>query len=157
MSKSSKIIIVLNVHESGVWSGCVKPLQQLIESAYHTNVDSSASLGFAWFQIPAGQGWLAGAPSTASTLIVPSPDDISQENRVKLMGQICEGWMQITGCSVEEIIVNAMSASEVERYLEVSQTRFDPAKATGMKIKMLGSLMFNKLTKGFMTASINRP
>ena len=157
MSDKSKVMVVLNVHEDGVWKSHVKKLQLLIESAYKAHANEFASLKFAWFQIPHKQGWLAGELSTASTLIVPAPDGISQEKREKLMGQICKGWMEITGCSVDEIIVNAMADSEVQRYMQVSQTRFDPKKAKSMKLKMLASLMLNRVGKGFLTASINRP
>ena len=155
MSNENKVMVILNVHENGVWKDGVDKLQKGIESAYHAHSDSSAKLRFVWFQIPPGQGWLAGAPSSASTLLVPSPDDITQERREKLMGQICDDWMQVTGCSVDEIIVNAISQSEGKRYLDVSQTRFDPKRAKRMKLKMLLSLFTNKIRKGYMTTSVN--
>lgn len=157
MAKSKTVNVMCSVHEMGVWQGKTKRLQRGIEDAYRTHANPNAKLRFIWAQVPPGQGWLAGYPSTASTLVVPVPDDIAQETRVEMMSAICADWMEVTGCSVNEIIVNAMAESEVARYFEVAQTRFDPARSTALKLKLAWRLISSKLTKGYLTTSINMP
>ena len=157
MAEQSTVTVMCTVHEGGVWTGKNGELESVIERAYHEHADSGAKFRFVWVQLPPGQGWLAGHPSTASTLLVPVPDGISQNARVSMMSAICKGWMELTSCNVDEIIVNAMSQTEAGRYLNVSQTRFDPARAGKLKLKLAARLIKNKLTKGFMTTSINMP
>lgn len=157
MAEVPTVTVMCTVHEDGVWVGKNAELQAIIERAYREHINGQAKFRLIWAQLPEGQGWLAGHPSTASTLLVPVPDDISQNARVSMMSAICDGWMTLTGCNVDEIIVNAMSESEAKRYLAVSQTRFDPARSTRLKLKLAGRLLKNKLTQGFMTTSINMP
>ncbi len=157
MAKSKTVAVMASVHEDGVWVGKNAELQAVIERAYHRNVQEGVKFRVIWAQLPKGQAWLAGHPSTASMLVVPVPDDIAQEDRVAMLSDICAGWMDATGCKVEEIIVNAFTESAASRYLEVSQSRFDPEKATGLKLKLLGRLLKSKLSQGFMTTSINMP
>lgn len=157
MAETKTVSVMASVHEDGVWVGKTAHLQSVIERAYHRNIQDGVKFRIIWAELPKGQAWLAGYPSTASMLVVPVPDDVEQDNRVAMMTDICDGWMAATGCKVEEIIVNAFTESAAPRYMAVSQTRFDPEKATGLKLKLLGRLLKNKLSKGYMTTTINMP
>lgn len=154
---SNRVLCLVQFHEKGVTNGRKKRLSAGIQKAYNEHVDASAKLKMIWVSLPDGQAWLAGHPSTATTLLTPVPDDISQEDRVALMGAICEDWMDVTKCSVDEIIVNAMSKSEAKRYFEVAQTRFYDKKALALKLKIAFSVLKTRLTKGYLGTSINMP
>lgn len=157
MSKSPTVNVMCLVHENGVWEGKVKRLQSAVLGAYRKHAEPNATLRFVWTEIPSGQGWLAGEPSTATTTLIPVPDDLTQETRVEMMSAICDEWMEITGCSVNEIIVNAMPMTEAARYQQVAFTRFDPEGLKNLKWKMAVRMIWSKITKGYLKTSITMP
>lgn len=56
-----------------------------------------------WIEIPCGEGWTAGAPSTSSVVALFC-QDIEQSQRLKMLNSICDLWTAETGCSINEII-----------------------------------------------------
>lgn len=157
MSKSATVNVMCQVHEKGNWSAHAKKLQACLQSAYATHTRGQDSLRCIWANIPEGQGWLAGHISTASTILLPVPDDITQVERVNMMTQICDDWMEITGCSVDEIIVNAMPKSEAKKYFALAFTRFDPDRGTRFKLRLGLRLLWSKIVKGYFATSTNLP
>ena len=57
--------------------------------------------------IPHGYGFRGGELSTTSLVSGYIPPGCEQETRVELMQQICDMWCELTGCSVDELVVSA--------------------------------------------------
>ena len=57
--------------------------------------------------IPHGYGFRGGAVSTTSLVRGLIPPGCVQEVRVDLMQRICAMWCEVTGCTVEELVVSA--------------------------------------------------
>ena len=57
--------------------------------------------------IPHGYGFRGGEVSTTSMVRGTIPPGCEQETRVHLMQQLCDTWMELTGCSVDELVVSA--------------------------------------------------
>ena len=58
-------------------------------------------------EIPRGFGFRGGEPSTTSLVRGQIPPGCEQELRVEFMQAICDMWMRVTGCSVDELVVSA--------------------------------------------------
>ena len=65
-----------------------------------------------WVVIPKGNGWIGGEPSTSSLVLLTTPD-IEQAARVELLGAIRDLWTEVTGCSVDELMINAPPVSSL--------------------------------------------
>ncbi|GAA6150971.1 hypothetical protein [Pseudoteredinibacter isoporae] len=149
-----KYQVMASVHEGGVWESCFKELQIAIENAYGL-VDSHVSVSVIWQRIPAGQAFLAGGPSTTSTLLLPVPSDIQQKNREQFMHAICQDWMKVTGCSVNEIIANAMNEEMVAKYMQLSRGRLNKRKAKSHFVLMSLAALLKKWFRGYTSFSVN--
>lgn len=57
--------------------------------------------------IPHGYGFRGGELSTTSLVRGLIPPGCVQEVRVDLMRRICDMWCDLTGCTVEELVVSA--------------------------------------------------
>ena len=57
--------------------------------------------------IPHGYGFRGGEISTTSLVRGLIPPGCAQEARVDLMQRICDMWREVTGCTVEELVVSA--------------------------------------------------
>ena len=57
--------------------------------------------------IPHGYGFRGGEISTTSLVRGEIPPGCAQEVRVDLMRRICDMWCEVTGCTVEELVVSA--------------------------------------------------
>ena len=57
--------------------------------------------------IPHGYGFRGGEISTTSLVAGLIPAGCAQEVRVDLMRRICAMWCDVTGCTVEELVVSA--------------------------------------------------
>lgn len=59
-----------------------------------------------WHAIPQGSGYTAAKPSTSSIVSVTAPKPLSQAERIPLLNEICELWMNETGCSINEVVAS---------------------------------------------------
>ena len=57
--------------------------------------------------IPHGYGFRGGEISTTSLVRGLIPPGCAQEVRVDLMRRICDMWCDVTGCTVDELVVSA--------------------------------------------------
>ena len=64
-----------------------------------------------WIRVPAMAGYTAGALSTSSIVTMTAPEALSQERRVSLLQEICDVWMEGTGCSLNEIVATVSDPS----------------------------------------------
>ena len=83
-----------------------KGIENIVEEYLASGVKQS------WVVIPKGNGWKAGEPSTSSLVLLTTPD-IEQAARVDLLGAIRDLWTEVTGCSVDEIMINAPPLSSL--------------------------------------------
>ena len=66
------------------------------------------SVGFS--DIPQGFGFRGGEPSTTSLVRGSIVGGLEQPVRVELMRAICDMWMEVSGCTVDELVVTARDA-----------------------------------------------
>ena len=76
--------------------------------------DRSNNIAVGWVEIGPGNGFTAGAPSTSSLALAVVPDGTEQATRVKLLEAMCTAWMDVTGCSEQEIVATAAKSSMSE-------------------------------------------
>ncbi len=57
--------------------------------------------------IPSGYGFRGGEPSTTSLVRGSIVGGVTQEVREDFMRRICDSWMEISGCTVDELVVSA--------------------------------------------------
>lgn len=129
----------------------------MMRGIYGRQFGRKVKVAFVWMEIPKGQGFVAGHPSTLSSVLAPVPDGISQTDRERFMKAVCDGWRRETSCSVEEIMVSAADASFAERYMVAAQERFDPAKARSLSLKLLGRMLLGWPRKRYLTTTLNMP
>ena len=60
--------------------------------------------------IPSGFGFRGGEPSTTSLVRGSIVGGVTQDVREDLMRRICDRWMAISGCTVDELVVSARDA-----------------------------------------------
>ena len=57
-----------------------------------------------WIRVAPGCGFTAGEPSTSSIVSMTAPTPLEQPEREALLRQLCDLWMEHTGCSLNEIV-----------------------------------------------------
>lgn len=60
---------------------------------------------FNWLVVPVNSGFTAGSPSTCSFVLVLANRLLDSRRRTGLLREICDVWMQETGCGSEEVVV----------------------------------------------------
>ena len=71
-----------------------------------------ADVSVQWIEVPHGFGFRGGVLSTTSAVRGEIPPGCEQETRVKLMQTIQDRWMEITGCTTDELVVSARDRRE---------------------------------------------
>ena len=69
------------------------------------DAESEAPVTFS--DIPSGFGFRGGEPTTTSLVRGSIVGGVTQDVREDLMRQICDMWMAISGCTVNELVVSA--------------------------------------------------
>lgn len=70
--------------------------------------DPEAGVETSWITIREGFGFTAGRPSTSSLVIRSVPVGFPEDRREAFMTRVCDLWIEVTGCSKDEIVVTAM-------------------------------------------------
>lgn len=157
MSRKQRFLVVCSAHEGGDALAQAKALGAEVETIYQRHFGPRTSVTCIWLELPKGQAFIAGHPSTATTVLAPVPDDIEQEQRETFMRDICSIIQERTGCDVNESIVTAINVSEAKRYAAMSRRRFDPRRAKGLMLKIFARMLLVRPAKGYLTTSLNMP
>lgn len=108
-----------------------------------------------WISVPAGQAYIAGRPSTASTVSLPVPDGTPDSGRHAYMSDFCAMWMNVTGCGENEIILTAMDQRVADDYARTMLSRIAPERRRSQLLKMAWRLVRSRFSMGHLTLSIN--
>ena len=65
-----------------------------------------------FIEIPHGYGFRGGELSTTSAVRGETPPGCEQTTRVQLMQEIQDMWMELTGCTTDELVVSARDRRE---------------------------------------------
>lgn len=60
-----------------------------------------------WVPLAKGYAFTAGKPSTSSIVIRSVPVGFSNDKREAFLRAVCDLWGDVTGCSIDEIVVTA--------------------------------------------------
>ena len=82
----------------------VVALQQITQDVLG---ESPADVPVTFSDIPTGFGFRGGEPSTTSLVRGSIVGGVTQEVREDFMRRICDRWMAISGCTVDELVVSA--------------------------------------------------
>ncbi len=82
----------------------MRSLERGIEDIVEKHLASGVDLS--WVTIAEGNHWLGGEPSDCSLVQLTTPD-IEQSARVHLLAAIRDLWVQTTGCTAHDIMINA--------------------------------------------------
>ena len=69
--------------------------------------ESPEDVPVSFSDIPRGFGFRGGEPSTTSLVRGSIVGGVTQEVREDLMRRICDRWMELSGCTVDELVVSA--------------------------------------------------
>lgn len=69
--------------------------------------DGPEGAEISWVVLPKGYAWTAGEPSTSSIVIRSVPVGYPAEEREAYLRSVCDLWMDVSGCSVNEIVATA--------------------------------------------------
>ena len=99
------------VQQGQIPDAAIVRLERGIEALVRrARIDDGASV--TWIVVPPGDGWTAGALSTASVVSITAPD-LPQARREAALHALCGLWMSETGCSQADILATIMP-SELE-------------------------------------------
>ena len=70
--------------------------------------DDPGATEIRWIVIPKGWAWTAGEPSTSSLVVRSVPVGLEPAPREAFLRRVCDLWQDVTGCSIDEIVVTAL-------------------------------------------------
>ena len=82
----------------------------LMEATVAVLGSNASPLTVEFSDIPQGFAFRAGEPSTTSLVRGSVEGGLEQPVRVELMRAICDTWMEISGCTVDELVVSVRDA-----------------------------------------------
>ncbi len=69
--------------------------------------DDPGATEISWVVVRKGFGWTAGEPSTSSIVVRSVPVGLPDDQREAFLRRVCDLWQDVTGCSIQEIVVTA--------------------------------------------------
>lgn len=69
--------------------------------------DDPAATDVSWSVVKRGFAWTAGEPSTSSIVVRSVPVGLPDDRREAFLRRVCDLFVKVTGCSVDEVVVTA--------------------------------------------------
>jgi hypothetical protein len=69
--------------------------------------DDPSATDTSWVVVKRGSAWTGGEPSTSSIVLRSVPVGLALDRREAFMRRVCDLWKEVTGCSIDEIVVTA--------------------------------------------------
>ena len=70
-----------------------------------------SNVNVGWVDIEEGSGFTGGQPSTTSLVMAVVPDGTPEDKRESFLSAICDAWIEVTGCSINEVVASAADES----------------------------------------------
>jgi len=81
---------------------------RLRDLAHRTFGEDADAVEIRWLPIAKGYAWTAGEPSTTSIVVRSVPVGYPNDERENLLREICDLWVETTGCSIDEVVATAL-------------------------------------------------
>jgi len=151
-----KVIRMLSaIHQDGLTKSEMKALEKASKKLYRQHFGVDYRLLPVWAIIPKGQAYLAGKPSTASAVTIAVADGTDNQARHRYMTDFCNMWMEITGCSQNEIIFNVPDKQVSDGLTQKQIDRISKKKKTAKLLVMALHMLRSKLIRGYFSVNIN--
>lgn len=157
MLSSTHYVVTCLAHANGPALDKARALEACIRSAYAASFGPRARVSCVWVEIPAGTAFVAGQPSSLSSVMAPVPDDVAQPDREAFMHAICHGWMTETGCNQSEVMVVALGATRHGAHTRVSRERLGGTAAFTSTARVAMQMAKHRLVDGFLKTSTRLP
>ncbi len=72
--------------------------------------ESATEVPVSFSDIPSGFGFRGGEPSTTSLVRGAIVGGVAQDVREAILRRICDMWTEVSGCSIDELVVTAADA-----------------------------------------------
>ena len=69
--------------------------------------DEPDAVKIQWTSLAPGHAWTAGEPSRSSIVVRSVPVGFPDDRREAFLRQVCELWVEVTGCTLDEIVATA--------------------------------------------------
>ncbi len=152
----SKYLVICSVPQGLYPEALYSELEKGIADAYIQSFGLQSKTKVLWMTIPRGQAFLAGKPSHCATIAASVADGLPNEQRTAFLHAILQQWTTLTRCSKSEVVISAIDAAKVKEFTAISKRRFRATIRPFMLVKMLTTLVKNKLAKGRFEMSINQ-
>lgn len=143
------------IQQDAIESHKIKKLQSMITRLYKQYFGDNSQPICIWLTIPDGQAYIAGKPSTASTVQIPVADNLPNDKRHEFMRAVCLQWQDISSCNKNEIILTCPGQEDAKAHFSVASERIDKPKRKITNIKLLVKMTFSYFIKGYLSTSIN--
>ena len=143
------------IQDGSLGSSTIKKLEVSISDLYKKHFGQKHVVVFVWFSIPFGQSYLAGKFSNASTVQIPVEDNLLSDKRHNFMKEVCEVWLEVTGCGKNEIILVSSDQSGFKKTQAAMMSRFAQSSSRKEKLKILAGLVRGYISRGYLSSSVN--
>ncbi len=152
----SKYLVICSIQQDLIADALYADIEKGIAAVYTQTFGLQAKTKVLWITIPKGQAFLAGKPSRCATIAASVRDGLPNEQRTALLHALLLQWRSQTRCSECDVIISAVDVSKVKEIMAINQRRFRPTIRPFMLIKILTTLVKNKVAKGRFEMSINQ-
>lgn len=143
------------MQENGLSKQEIKQLERAANELYKKHFGSHYKLMPIWVVLPRGQAFLAGKPSTTTTVTLPVENHVDNDVRHPFMYEFCQRWMDITHCHQNEIILNVTDRTVAEEFSRKTLQRINPRTRFYHGGKQLAKIVKSKLVNGYYSINVN--
>lgn len=150
-----KVRMVCLYQSESIDSSQKQSLEIIAKRTYEQSFGSAFTMVVIWIAIPKGQAFIAGKPSTATTITLNVPQGTTNQLRHEFMHHFSRAWMGEMNCNENELILSAMDQSVANEFTSKSLSRFNPKAKRLHMAKIMVKLFLSKLFKGHFHMSTN--
>ena len=144
------------LYQQGAFSRTDKSaLSKRIDAIYHRYFHSAPKVMLIWVAIPRGQSYIAGQPSSATTLTLNVPNGTADTLRHPLMKEICSEWMTYTNCNQNQVILSVMDDDLASQFTAYSLARIAVNRRKRTLCRLIIKMLLKRAITGHFSITTN--
>jgi hypothetical protein len=146
---------ICTVQEGSIDPSEYAALAAALTAALQDSVGTAARPALVWCEVPRGQAFTAGAPSSVSLVMIEVADRLDSSTRSAALRSMSDAWCDTAGVQPDQLMLTLADSSEFSNYLRLMQQRIRPTHRPAYLARTGATLAASRLRRGHFSAPAN--
>lgn len=147
--------IVCSHLQGGISAAQQRQLEAALKHLYRRHFGAERRVAVLWCELPPGQLFTQGRPSSISFVMVEVDDGLPQPRREAAMLAMAAEWARIAQVELGQLMITLADSTVFARYLAANRERIRPSRRAWFLLDTVIHLLWSRLRRGHLAIKAN--